>query len=96
MITVDLSHAPNPDIEGGYWTPPIDRGVLMRTCVRSLKHASNRCLAYIAKNHLGGGNWDGGLICRNGKPIGRVSYNGRVWAMCGHDITGVANKGVQA
>lgn len=29
MITVDLSHAPNPDIKGGYWTTPINAANLI-------------------------------------------------------------------
>ena len=30
---------------------------------------------------LGGGNWNGGQICEEGRPLARVSYNGRVWDM---------------
>lgn len=81
IMTVDLSHEPNPDVDGGYWSPPIDRGTTH--CVRalSLTDASQQCRQYIDHNGLGGGNWTGGTICIDGEPVGRVSYNGRVWSL---------------
>ena len=92
LLTVDLSHRPNLDIEmpgtpRGYWSQPIDRGVLTRTCVKSIAHAVERCRNYIAKNQLGGGNWNGGLLCIDGEPIGRVSYNGRAWDLDDNELT---------
>jgi len=48
--------------------------------VADFEAASEACLAYIAENDLGGGNWAGGLIINeSGVELGRVSYNGRVW-----------------
>lgn|GEM_PF-5869816 len=42
--------------------------------------ARQKCLEYINKTGIGGGNWAGGEV-REGtkKPIARVSYNGRLW-----------------
>lgn len=42
---------------------------------------------YRAENDLGGGNWVDPEIRENGKPIATISYNGRVWAMDGTEIT---------
>lgn len=81
IMTVDLSHVPNPDVDGGYWSPPIDRGTTKRTRVLSLTDASQQCRAYISRNELGGGNWTGGTIRIDSEPVGRVSYNGRVWSL---------------
>ena len=69
LLTVDLSHGPNIDVQDGYWTPPIDRCVLTSTCVTDLKTASQRCRRYIEKNELGGGNWTGGLLCIDGERL---------------------------
>ncbi len=78
-----LSHAPNPDIRGGYWSgkPKCD-GMLIE--VRDLIDASAACIQYIAKHDLGGGNWTGGRVYNNvGTHIANVSYNGKVWdAFC--------------
>ena len=47
--------------------------------VNSFKEASEKCLEYIKKYDLGGGNWIGGAIKDDsGKTIAYVSYNGRV------------------
>ena len=47
--------------------------------VKTFKEASEACVKFIDDNELGGGNWSGGLIKKNGKAIANVSYNGRVW-----------------
>jgi hypothetical protein len=47
--------------------------------VKDFTEASIECLAFILRNDLGSGNWDGGDIIENGKLIAYVSYNGRVW-----------------
>jgi hypothetical protein len=92
LLTVDLSHGPNPDVEMpgspmGYWSTPIARGSLMRTCCVSLEFAQKRCRQYIERNAIGGGNWTGGLLCVDGEPIGRVSYNGRAWDLEDKELT---------
>ena len=79
MLTVELKHASNPDIVGGYWqdaNPSARRHVVS---VQNLDAASVMCRQYIEKNGLGGGNWTGGDVHRDGKLIARVSYNGRIW-----------------
>lgn len=49
--------------------------------VKNFEEASKACRAYIEENGLGGGNWMGGTILdAKGNEVGRVSYNGRVWA----------------
>ena len=45
----------------------------------SLCRCSLACLDYIQKYQLGGGNWTGGQIFKDGAQIARVSYNGRIW-----------------
>ena len=47
---------------------------------KTLKEASDLCLAYIAEWDLGGGNWTGGDVYHpiKGK-IASISYNGAVW-----------------
>lgn len=41
--------------------------------VDSIKEASEKCVAWIERNDLGAGNWNGGRI------IAHISYNGRAW-----------------
>jgi len=47
--------------------------------VGSFLEASAVCRSWIEANNLGGGNWAGGEILKDGILVGRVSYNGRVW-----------------
>lgn len=80
-LSVKLSNVGNPD----YRQDP-RRPLPETTCgwahVDTLKEAVELCLLYISFYDLGGGNWNGGLITRNedGLTIGKVGYNGRVWA----------------
>lgn len=80
-FSVKLSNVGNPD----YRQDP-RRPLPETTCgwaqVGTLKEAVELCLIYISFYELGGGNWNGGLITRNadGLTVGKVSYNGRVWA----------------
>lgn len=51
-----------------------------RVKVQSLNEASAACREYIERNHLGGGNWAGGLVTDEGDiAIAEISYNGRIW-----------------
>ncbi len=80
-LWVELSHCPNPDIQGGYWSPTHHvRPELVQ--VNDYQEASWHCRAFIIEHNLGAGNWDGGTIYQ-GKDrkvkLGSVSYNGRVW-----------------
>lgn len=34
---------------------------------------------YINKHDLGGSNWDGGDVFKDGQKVGRISYNSRFW-----------------
>ena len=55
-------------------------GVPRRTLrVASLADASKACRAYIAHYELGGGNWLGGEVKKDGKVFAQISYNGRAW-----------------
>ena len=55
-------------------------GVPRRTLrVASLADASKACRAYIGHYELGGGNWLGGEVKKDGKLIAQISYNGRAW-----------------
>lgn len=75
--TVKLSACGNPDFRQGRTLP----GVRARTVrVADLAEASRLCRAYIDEHELGAGNWNGGEVRdHTGAPIGRVSYNGKVW-----------------
>jgi hypothetical protein len=84
-MKVKLSHAPNPDLRGGYWqgcTKPKRQTVE----VKDFAEASRVCRQYIEENDLGGGNWTGGQVCEGAKQIARISYNGRIWDMEGKEI----------
>lgn len=59
-----------------------------REKVSTLREASERVRAYIQKHALGASQWCGtgaGMVLADGKPIARVSYNGRVWSADGKD-----------
>ena len=84
-LTVQLSHAGNPDC-CGYHSEPIDSGKKHLVEVADYAQASRVCRAYIDRNELGGGNWTGGAIRLGRKTVARVSYNGRVWAADGTEI----------
>ena len=53
----------------------------IRVPISSFEEASSIVRKFIDKNDLGGGNWTGGQIYKNGKEIAYVSYNGRVWEL---------------
>lgn len=80
MMDVLLSHVRNPDIPGGYWSDAAVRiPSSKRRAVKDLLEAVHVVLWFIDRNGLGGGNWSGGEVRRDGVVIARVSYNGRVW-----------------
>lgn len=47
--------------------------------VDSIADARKKALDFIRAWDLGGGNWSGGEIARDGQVFARVSYNGRIW-----------------
>lgn len=78
-LEVKFSHCKNPDICGGYWQHPLDAGRPRWIKTNSLDEAADFCRAFIARNELGSGNWNGGTVRQGKKIVARVSYNGRVW-----------------
>jgi len=93
MYTLKLSHASNPDIDGGYW-PGSNRSPNTTVDVDSMANASLICRQYIEENGLGDGNWTGGQIFQEKEQVAQVSYNGRVWSMDGSEIQVSAAKTV--
>jgi len=78
--TVILENRGNPDKgqHSGRRLPGTGAG---RVKVADFEAASRACRAYIEANDLGGSNWTGGTILdADGNEVGRVSYNGWVWA----------------
>ena len=91
---VNLSHEANPDIKAGYWEPPKDAKKAKSVKCASLQECSDKCLEYIDRNGLGGGNWTGGAVFfrKDGSAltgfvqVAKVSYNGRIWDMTGKEL----------
>jgi len=75
---VTVSHDSNPDINDGYWQIPLDDGHKIKVQVKDLTDASDVCRKYIERNGLGGGNWTGGDVFKDGKRIAKVCYNGKI------------------
>ena len=80
-ITVELKHAANPDIDGGYWADANPFASCSEIPIEEIEQAPAVCRAYISAAGLGGGNWTGGIVRADGVAIARVSYNGRLWNM---------------
>lgn len=50
------------------------------SATENINDCSAACINYIQKHNYGASQWRGGAIKnRDGKKIGRVSYNGRIW-----------------
>lgn len=45
----------------------------------SIKECQKIVREYIERNLLGGGNWTGGKVFKDGEQVGYISYNGRYW-----------------
>lgn len=45
----------------------------------SIEECQRVVRSYIEKYCLGGSNWLGGKVFRNGEQVGYISYNGRYW-----------------
>jgi hypothetical protein len=70
--------ASEPDIDYGY---DITKKLkLQKVPITSIEDAQSKVRKYIDDNDLGGGNWTGGDVYKDGKKIGRISYNGRWWS----------------
>ena len=56
--------------------------------VQTLAEASHVCMAYIAANDYGSSDLcrGFGVVKLAGKPVARISYNGRIWNNDGNEI----------
>ena len=55
--------------------------------IRSADEASAVVRQYIERNNIGGSEFQGGQVTdRQGKPVAKVSYNGRVWSPDGKEL----------
>jgi len=79
-IEVALGAEPNPDYDRGSHegTVSIDT---YRVKAKDIQEARDKVVAFIDENDLGSGNFNGGELYSDGKQIGYISYNGRVWDM---------------
>jgi hypothetical protein len=75
---VELSAESNPDYEKSSYEGSINIKS-HKVKAKSIENARDIVVAFIMENDLGGGNWSGGNVYKNGKKIGHVSYNGRYW-----------------
>ena len=85
-LFVRLANVGNPDFDQDPDRPKYGCPREFQTEVESFEEATVQCRDYITKHNLGGGNWSGGQITKNGEVIARVSYNGRVWDLEGNPI----------
>jgi hypothetical protein len=83
-MMVELKNRGNPDMNENPYRPITEDDRLVP--VTSFRHASEVCRQYIHDNSLGGGNWTGGDLTKEGEPVARVSYNGRVWYLNGQEV----------
>jgi hypothetical protein len=76
-----LTSVGNPDY--GQSGPQSNRKAVTAS---SLDALSRLVRAYILEWDLGGGNWTEPKVLRNGTLVGRISYNGRIWADNGTEV----------
>lgn len=50
-----------------------------RVACESIEECQKAVCKYIDDNLLGGGNWTGGRVFKDGEQVGYISYNGRYW-----------------
>lgn len=77
----NLSSVGNPD--HGQYAPVSNPETVTADTFAELKA---KIRAYIEFWNLGGGNWTRPVIMQQGKAVGRMSYNGRVWADDGAEV----------
>lgn len=89
MMTLTLSHAANPDVRGGYWDGKPDCPKMQKVEVANLSEASMKLRAWVNAWGIGGGNLPKscGDVRDGRKLVAHVSFNGRVWAPNGEEIT---------
>lgn len=77
---------PNPDFPPGSYNATVQIPAQW-VRVASLREAQQRAMAFRDAHALGGGNWTGGEVFRDGQPYARISYNGRIWdALLGGEL----------
>lgn len=74
MYTMKLSSRGNPDF--GQYAPLSEPETVTGETLADIVKAAER---YCGFWNLGGGNWTTPAVKRDGKVIGYISYNGRVW-----------------
>jgi hypothetical protein len=86
QLQVEMKASPNPDYDAPEHRATI-RIKAFRHTIDSFKDASRAVRHFIETNDLGSGNWTGGRVFDDrGLVVGRVSFNGRVWANNGEEI----------
>lgn len=63
----------NPDRNQGDWQ---ETHTLSAPTINDLRKS---VLAFQGDNDIGGGNWGEATLTKDGKVVGRMSYNGRLW-----------------
>jgi hypothetical protein len=86
--TLSLSHRPNPDVNGGYWTDVTRPSGRTLVAVANLDEARRRTMDFVRRYELGSGNFSGGEVLSGGQSVAVVGYNGRVWDADGKEIVG--------
>jgi hypothetical protein len=81
---VTLEATPNMDFETG--KESIIRIPKKEVSVKSIEEAKNVVKKFINDNDLGGGNFKSANIFKDGKKIGYISYNNRVWSIDGNEM----------
>ena len=71
---IDIGENPYDNIVGGVRIEPN-----VVEC-ESIEECQKVVRKYIKENDLGGSNWIGGKVYKNGTQVGYISYNGRYWA----------------
>lgn len=88
-LEIILGSVPNPDFGQRRGGPQDIAAHSVR--VADLREARETALAFLREHDLGGGNWGPrfGKIMRasDGLHIARMSYNGRLWALDGTEVT---------
>lgn len=72
-----LSSCGNPD---HYQDPNQELSPAIIKMITSKENGESIVREYISEYDLGGGNYTGGCVFKNGKLVGYYSYNGRLWA----------------
>lgn len=75
---IEVEAVPNYDFERGSHEATI-RVPKQKIAATSIDEARDKVHHFILKHDLGGGNFPSAKLFKDGKQIGTISYNGRVW-----------------